>query len=159
MKVLSLVMKFLSIKTKGKFSEKIKKHGMKFNAFVLPGNVNSVLPSELSDLASEFSLVSQFKSMLPLLKSSDAFCGISFGCKDPNMKFVGKNHVELSDDDISWSLHYLFSKATQELKKFQKKEFLDKISIEKDGILMCRSRLLEGQRMVEAGGLEDMTII
>ena len=98
--------------------------------------MNSVLVSELSDLVSEFSLVSQFKSMLPLLKSSDAFCGISFGCKDPSIKFVGKNHVEVSDDDISWGLHYLFSKATQELKQFQKKELIDKISIEKDGILM-----------------------
>ena len=97
--------------------------------------------------------------MLTLLKSSDVFCGISFGCKDPNIKFVGKHHVELSDYDISWSLHYLFSKATKELKHFQKKELLDKISIEKEGILMCRSRLLEGQRMMEAGGLEDMKII
>ena len=141
-RVLSLLVKFLNIKTKGKFSEKTKKHEMKFNAFVLPEKVTSVLPSEYSDLASKFSLASQFKSMLPLLKSSDAFYGISFGCKDPNIKFVGKYHAELSDDDISWSLHYLFSKATEELKHFQKKEFLDKISIEKDGILMCRSRLL-----------------
>ena len=86
-------------------------------------------------------------------------CNMSFGCKDPSMKFTGKKHVLISSDDISRALGYLFSKASAEVKHFNKAEFLKKISIERNGILFSRSRLLDGQRFQEAGGLEDLNIL
>ena len=89
----------------------------------------------------------------------NSFSGLSFGCKDPNLKFVGKFHLQPTEEEISKSLHYLFSKATSEMKHFHKKDFLDKICFEKDGILLCKSRLLEGHRLTEAGGLENLDIV
>ena len=86
-------------------------------------------------------------------------CNMSFGCKDPSMKFTGKKHVLISSDDISRALGYLFSKASAEVKHFNKSEFLKKIAIERNGILFSRSRLLDGQRFQEAGGLEDLNIL
>ena len=84
---------------------------------------------------------------------------MTFGCKKPGMTFSGKVHVLIAADDISHALYYLFSKATAEVKKFVKPEFLSKIAFEKNGILFSRSRLLDGQRFQEAGGLEDLHIL
>ena len=54
---------------------------------------------------------------------------MSFGCKDPGMKFRGDCHVLVTDDDVSKSLEYLFKKGAEEVKKFNKPEFVKRISI------------------------------
>ena len=84
---------------------------------------------------------------------------MTFGCKKPGRTFSGKVHIMIGSDDISQALHYLFSKATAEVKKFVKPEMLNKISFEKNGILFSRTRLLDGQRFQETGGLEDLNIL
>ena len=128
-RVLSVCYKFLNVVTKGKFFQKTRPE-LKFKAFA---------------------------TSVPAVKNS--FSGLSFGCENPNLRFVGKFHLQPTEEEISRSLHYLFSKATSEMKHFHKKDFLEKICFEKDGILLCKSRLLEGHRLVEAGGLENLDIV
>ena len=60
---------------------------------------------------------------------------------------------------ISNALNALFKRATLEVFEFNKKEFINKIAVEKSGILMCKSRIFEGQRFKVAGGLENMDIM
>ena len=154
-KVLAMTLKFINMKTKGKFSEKMK-CGIKFQAFSVTLIDDDKVPAECKSL---LDLLKASDPFIGIKKARDPFIGISFGCKDPDVKFLGKHQVELTEEDISRALYYLFEKATAELKHFQKKELLDKISVEKEGILMCKSRLLEGQRLMEAGGLESMEIL
>ena len=84
---------------------------------------------------------------------------MSFGCKNPKKNFTGKYHVLITDDDISRALFYLFSKASAEVKEFNKPEFVKRISVERNGILYSRNRLLDGQRFKVAGELEDIGIL
>ena len=84
---------------------------------------------------------------------------VQFGSENPGPTFSGNHHVLITDDDVSRSLEYLFRKATLEVKKFQKPEFLKKIAIENDGILFSRSRILDGQRLQIAPGFEDLEFL
>ena len=145
-RVLAIVIRFLNKITKGKF---FKKTVVKFQVFTVTSGDQKTPAIELDDS----------DSIIDHIRTTHLFIGISFGCRDSGLKFVGKYHVQLNDADISSCLFYLFAKATAELKQFQKKDFLDKISFDKQGILMCKSRVLEGQRLTEAGGLENMEII
>ena len=80
---------------------------------------------------------------------------IGFGVERPERIFKGDHYVELTNDDISWSLNYLYSKASQEVKKFYSADFIKKIAVEKNGILVSRRRILDCQRFKAAGGLEE----
>ena len=84
---------------------------------------------------------------------------MGFGSKKIGIQFKGKFHVNLTDDDVSRSLEYLYKKGSEEVKKFNKVDFIKKISIEKNGILLSRSRILDSQRFQLAGGLEDKNIL
>ena len=84
---------------------------------------------------------------------------MSFGCKDPGMKFRGDCHVLVTDDDVAKSLEYLFKKGAEEVKKFNKPEFVKRVSINRNGILYSKTRILDNQRFQEVGGLEDMQIL
>ena len=64
-----------------------------------------------------------------------------------------------SDDDMSDALAYLFKVATKEVREFVKPEILKKISLEKDGVLYSKSRILEGQRFILSGDLKDSGIL
>ena len=72
-RVLSVCYKFLNVVTKGKFFQKTKSE-VKFKAFAT--NVPTMMNS---------------------------FSGLSFGCKDPNLKFVGKFHLQQTEEEISKS--------------------------------------------------------
>ena len=84
---------------------------------------------------------------------------MSFGSKRPGLQFKGKYHIVLTDDDLSRSLRYLYEKGTEEVKKFNKSEFLKKIAVESYGILYSKSRILDSQRFQVAGGLEENDIL
>ena len=70
-----------------------------------------------------------------------------------------KSKICLMEEDIQDALNYLYLTATKEVEKFNKPEALSKISIRKDGILFHRSRILEGQRFVQAGGFEGLDVL
>ena len=84
---------------------------------------------------------------------------IEFGSKIIGRQFRGNYHVNITDDDVSRSLKYLFKKSSDEVKKFNKAELVKKVSIEKNGLLYSKSRILDIQRFKLAGGLEDKDII
>ena len=48
--------------------------------------------------------------------------------------------------------------ATQEVKHFHKAEFLDKISIENNGILYCKNRLLETMEFTSVSGMDMVNL-
>ena len=71
-------------------------------------------------------------------------------------KAVGNNKCfdDINNEDISDALNYWFKKGTEEVKHFNKKEMIVKIAVEKKGILFSRSRILDGQRFIMAGGFK-----
>ena len=78
------------------------------------------------------------------------------GVKKPGIKFKGDYFVELGDDDISWSLEYLFMKGSEEVKKFCNPDFVKKIAVERNKILYMKNRILDVERFKAAGGLETL---
>ena len=83
---------------KGKFS----KQGMKFQ--ILQVSMEEVI-SKYIEQANNWSLVVQR-------------AGLSFGTDKPGMKFKGEHHVNLSFEDVSCALEFLFKKGTTEVKEF-----------------------------------------
>ena len=54
----------------------------------------------------------------------------------------------ITDEDVSLALQYWYRVGSREVSKFNKKEFIEKATVEKDGILFCKSRIMDGQRGV-----------
>ena len=75
----------------------------------------------------------------------------SVGVKKPGIQFKGEHFVEVEDDDISWSLEYLFTKGSEEVKKFCNPEFVRKVAIEKNNILFMKNRILDVERFRAVG--------
>jgi len=65
-----------------------------------------------------------------------------------------KRHLipKLNDEELSEGLHYLYKKATNEV--LNDKKFINKRGIMIDGVLFCKTRVLEGQQLKIVGGLE-----
>ena len=63
--------------------------------------------------------------------------------------------MSLTEDDVGRALKYLFSKASEEVKHFQKPEFVKKIAVDLNGILFSKTRLLDSHRFQMAGGMEE----
>ena len=80
---------------------------------------------------------------------------LSFGCENPGIKFKGKYHILLTNEDVSMALGYLFRKGSLEVKRFCKQDFLAKISVESDEILYSKSRILDTMRFHVEGGLDE----
>ena len=59
-----------------------------------------------------------------------------------------------TDRYINLALCYLFRKATAEVKKFNSKLSIEKISVEKEGVLFSTGRMVQGMKFIQAGGLE-----
>ena len=52
--------------------------------------------------------------------------------------------ISLTDKELSASLEYLYKKATKEVLEFNDKKAIEKTAELQDGVLYCRTRLLEG---------------
>ena len=59
--------------------------------------------------------------------------------------------VQVDDEDVSRALVYWYSKATEEVWMYVKKDVIKRSGVEKEGILFCRSRILDGQRFLKTG--------
>ena len=61
----------------------------------------------------------------------------------------GKKYLipRLNDEELSEGLHYLYKKATNEVFKYHDKKFIHKRGILTDGVLFCKTRVLEGQEL------------
>ena len=88
----------------------------------------------------------------------EGVAAVNTGVKKPGRQFIGKNAITLTDDDISRSMEYFFKVESNLVKKYNKPDLLKKLCVEKDGLLFSKSRILDGQRFQEAGGLEDLNI-
>ena len=60
---------------------------------------------------------------------------------------------------MSDALAYLFKVASKEVKEFVKPDIVKKVSLERDGVLYSKSRILEGQRFILSGDLEESGIL
>ena len=76
-----------------------------------------------------------------------------------NTTYVKKVVIMPGDEDISDALAYLFRTATMEVKEFVKPDILKKISVESEGILYSKSRVMDGQRFILSGDLKDSGIL
>ena len=143
-RIYAIVRKFL--KSFKCLKNRIEKNEVKFHMF----QVTLGEDSQQQSLVNDMSLAEEL--------TNGEFANQSFGVKKPGMQFKGKNHVDLDKQDISWALEFLFKKGSEEVKKFNKADFIAKIAVEKDGILFCKTRILDCQRFQVAGGLEDHDI-
>ena len=73
--------------------------------------------------------------------------------------FSGKYHILVNKRDVSDALEYLYAKASMEVTKFNSSDLVKKIAVNKGGILFSKTRILDGQRVQLAGGLEDSELL
>ena len=64
--------------------------------------------------------------------------------------------VTLTEEDLSLALEDIFTRASKEVRHFTDAKLLDKIAMEENGILMCKTRILEGQEMQVFGELANV---
>ena len=67
-----------------------------------------------------------------------------------------KSMVRLDDKAISLSLDYIYRKTTLEVLEFNDKKLVKKVGTLVDGVLFCKSRLMEDQSLRALGGLENI---
>ena len=171
-RILATVMRFLksfkclkkrfeSSKKKAKFQMFISTPGIKFQMHIMTPVFCVMISQEIKvyDLFGKNYMENVFDDPKERAIDSHRIAAVSFGCKKPGLQFKGKYHIVLTDDDLSRSLEYLYKKGTEEVKTFNKPEFLKKIAIESEGILYSRSRILDSQRFQIAGGLEEFDVL
>ena len=62
---------------------------------------------------------------------------------------------QLSDEELSDGLDYLYKRATKELQEFFDKKELAKIGVVRDEVMFCKSRILEGQTVRSVENLSN----
>ena len=67
--------------------------------------------------------------------------------------------VRIEEEDLQEALRYFYAKASREVEQFNKRELVARIGVMKEGIWFFKSRILEGQRFVQAGDLEGTDIL
>ena len=94
------------------------------------------------------------ESLFEYFVKNDQFMGICWGSEKPLANIKGDAQVDLNDEDIAKALEYWYKKGSAEVQEFNKKELVSRISVEKQGILYCKSRIMDGQRFISAGGFD-----
>jgi hypothetical protein len=94
-------------------------------------------------------LIKSENALFDIFVANDMFEDVSASLKDSNTPNVA---VNIDEKNISDALEYWYKKGSLEVKHFNKPELIARIAVEKDGILFSRSRILDGQRFVMAGG-------
>ena len=97
-------------------------------------------------------LIKEEYSLSKFFDSDDKWRNVCLGTTP--VQVLGEAFDDINEEDISRSLTYWFQKGTSEVKQFNKKEVIAKLAVEKKGILFSRSRILDGQRFLMAGGFK-----
>ena len=63
--------------------------------------------------------------------------------------------MNITDENISLALQFWYRVGNREVIKFNKKEFVEKAIVEKNGILFCKSRIMDGQRFITMAGFNE----
>ena len=63
--------------------------------------------------------------------------------------------MHITDEDVSLALQYWYRTGTGEVYMFNKKEFVEKATVEKNGILFYKSRIMDGQRFITTAGFNE----
>ena len=73
--------------------------------------------------------------------------------KEKPVKFESSSEktVTLTASEVKRALVYWYEKATWEVKNYNKKETIERLGVEKDNLLFCRTRILDGQRFLQTG--------
>ena len=82
------------------------------------------------------------------------FVGQTFNVKEKaSTKFASSSEkiVTINEAEVKRAILYWVDKATWEVKSFNKKETIERLGFEKEGILFCRSRIMDGQRFLQTG--------
>ena len=112
-RILGLVMRFLTKFCKWSFKCNLMKQGVKFSAF-------NCVPSR------EFL----------------------------TLNMPDSDNIDSEDEHISLALNYLFKKGSAEVREFNSKTYIKKHTIEKNGILLSRSRMVDGLNFQDIGELK-----
>ena len=93
------------------------------------------------------SVENKFK-MFPVAKYANICWGsVDAGAPDNKTGDV----VKFDENDRNRALDYWYKKATAEVQMFNKADSVKRIGVMKDGILYCRSRIQDGQRLLQLG--------
>ena len=124
-----------------------KNEDQKFQVF------NTLLAGETICTDTTFSDDNVSEATDHLLPLNAQFCAMS------SYYSKGKMSIKLSEDDIQDALEYYYRTATSEVEEFNKPELIEKIAVKRHGVLFHKSRILEGQRFVQAGDLEGVEVL
>ena len=142
--------------------DKIKDRAAHSNYILQPSKFPFDKVVRITSYVYKFIRMCKFKRLQKVEKSykmySATFAGLCWGSEaaqagaetDDN----NKPKITFDDEDMSRALNYWYLKATGEVEKFVKPETVAKLGVKKDGVLFCRSRILDGQRFLEAGHFE-----
>ena len=104
-------------------------------------------------------LMRKILSLLKMSKSEESviswYASICRGAEKPLSHFRGRAVMDIPDKDISFALQYWYKTGSKEVIKFNKKEFIEKAAVEKNKILFCKSRIMDGQRFITTAGLNE----
>ena len=65
--------------------------------------------------------------------------------------------IKLLDEELSEALEYVYKTEAKLVKKFNMRQKVEEIAVEENGILYCKSRILEGQTIKVVGGMKLST--
>ena len=66
----------------------------------------------------------------------------------------GGSVMVFDDSDIARAQQYWFQKATAEVLQFVGQDTVKRVGVMREGILYCRSRIHDGQRLMQTGGCD-----
>ena len=76
-----------------------------------------------------------------------------------DLSVSGDDMVALTCDTyVNMALNYLYRKGTLEVKKFNKEKLIERVAVEKDGILLSRGRLLDQMNFKETADLPNLNL-
>ena len=149
-RILSICLKFIRALRK-KWSKKevmFKEPPLHYNSFLLSGKSHDPLPVH--------TLAFTYTQGMPLTIQFEAYASYYVHDNAEPKVHYSTNGLRLSNDEIQWSLHYLYSTATKEVEHFIKPDRIKKHMVKRDGILFHRGRILDGHRYTQAAGFKDI---
>ena len=162
-RILSHVMRFISACRRGKtvLSQILYEGKLWFSVFVTvdySGQSNNILPQigmVTSTISNNQHEITQRASHLISHVTSDLLV-----CQRNNFANLQVDHTskEPTDRFINMALLYLYRKASSEVKQFCKKEFVNRISTETEGVLLSKGRLLDCMNYRDTGELSGIIL-
>ena len=166
---------YLVLPTKFKFPSTVRIYGYVLNFITKARKGRKMLGELLREANLWFSVFSSIVTTTPNRDTMNSIKVLTSKNQDTDMVsetrvlahfsikklvFANSQHQELilTDQDLHQALLYLYRKASLEVKNFTNKKTISKTTIEVDGILLSKGRLIDGLNFKDTGELGDINL-